>query len=281
MFKLSVLAATLVAVPVLAFAVPAFADSPGQLAGGPDIYQVRNVTKNTGYSAKVNATCNEVVKYSVKLSNTEYGLLSNVTVNASLAAGSMTATAKNAANETVSTAGNVTVSLDKGSLKYVSGTTQLFTVDGKLIKNLPDGVTSGGVNTGDLKGSTREFLQFQAKVTCDKPEEPKDIKVCELSTKKIITIKENQFNSSKHSKNLADCATEGNIVVCEVKTGETVTIKESEFDSSVHSKDLSDCEEETPEVLVNTGAGDILGLFAAVTVAGALAHRFVWTRIRG
>ena len=32
---------------------------------------------------------------------------------------------------------------------------------------------------------------------------------------------------------------------------------------------------ETPEVLVNTGAGSILGLFAAITVAGALAHRLV------
>jgi uncharacterized repeat protein (TIGR01451 family) len=34
----------------------------------------------------------------------------------------------------------------------------------------------------------------------------------------------------------------------------------------------------TPTVLPNTGAGDVLGIFAAVTVAGALAHRLVLAR---
>jgi uncharacterized repeat protein (TIGR01451 family) len=34
----------------------------------------------------------------------------------------------------------------------------------------------------------------------------------------------------------------------------------------------------TPEVLPNTGAGDIAGLFAAVTIAGAVAHKFVYSR---
>lgn len=35
---------------------------------------------------------------------------------------------------------------------------------------------------------------------------------------------------------------------------------------------------ETPTTLVNTGAGDVLGIFAAVTVAGAMAHRLVLGR---
>lgn len=220
---------------------PVSAESDGQLAGGADIYQVRNVTKNTQYGSTVSATCNDVVKYSVKLSNTEFGLLSNVTVKASLADGSMTASATNASNATVTTSGNVTVSLDKGSLNYVAGSTQLFTVDGQLIKGLPDGVTAGGVNAGNLNGSTREFVQFQAKVTCETNEVPKDIKVCELSTKKVITIKENQFDSAKHTKDLTKC-------------------------------------NEVPTTLVNTGAGDVLGIFAAVTAAGALAYRFVLAR---
>lgn len=34
----------------------------------------------------------------------------------------------------------------------------------------------------------------------------------------------------------------------------------------------------TPTTLVNTGAGDVLGMFAAVTVAGAIAHRIVLAR---
>jgi uncharacterized repeat protein (TIGR01451 family) len=34
----------------------------------------------------------------------------------------------------------------------------------------------------------------------------------------------------------------------------------------------------TPKQLPNTGAGDVIGIFSAVTVAGALAHRYVWAR---
>ncbi len=37
----------------------------------------------------------------------------------------------------------------------------------------------------------------------------------------------------------------------------------------------------TPTVLPNTGAGDVLALFAAVTAAGAVAHRFVLGRRNG
>lgn len=217
--KKLVFAAMTLAFSMFMFVAPVSAESDGQLAGGADIYQVRNVTKNTQYGSTVSATCNDVVKYSVKLSNTEFGLLSNVTVKASLANGSMTASATNAANATVTTSGNVTVTLDKGSLSYVAGSTQLFTVDGQLIKGLPDGVTAGGVNTGNLNGSTREFVQFQAKVTCETTPECKP--GIPMGDKRCV---------------------------------------------------------ETPTTLVNTGAGDVLGIFAAVTVAGALAHRLVLAR---
>jgi hypothetical protein len=30
--------------------------------------------------------------------------------------------------------------------------------------------------------------------------------------------------------------------------------------------------------LVNTGPGDIIGIFAATTIAGAVAHRLLWGR---
>lgn len=262
--------AALFVMPVLGvlFSAPVFADSPGQLAGG-DLYQVRNVTKNTGYSNTVAATCNEVVKFNFKLSNTEYGMLYGVKVSANLASGSATATATNSANEPVSVSDTANVTLSKGSLNYVAGSTQLFTVEGQLIKNLPDGVTTGGVSTGNLAGSTREFVQFQAKVNC--PEEPKLIKVCELATKKVITINEKDFDASKHSKNLADCAQPGEIVVCETATKKIVTIKESDFDSSKHTKDLSKCDETpvTPTELPQTGATGAIAIVASLLTAAA------------
>lgn len=42
------------------------------------------------------------------------------------------------------------------------------------------------------------------------------------------------------------------------------------------SENGSECD--TPEQLVNTGPGDIAGIFAATTIAGAIAHRLFWSR---
>lgn len=85
-----------------------------------------------------------------------------------------------------------------------------------------------------------------------KPEPVKNIKVCETATKKVITIKETEFDSKKHSKNLNDCVVkpvEKNIEVCDLSTKKVVTIKESAYDSAKHSKNLDDCKE-TPVVVV-------------------------------
>lgn len=323
MKKLYALAAALVAVPVLAFAVPAFADSPGQLSNSPTNYKVRNVTMNSDYAQSVNAACNEIVKYSVILSNSDYGKLTNLTVRANMATGAISASAKNAVGNTTSVSGSAKVNT-AGTLEYIAGSTVRIAEDAVTKTAVADGVTTtNGVNVGDLNGSTAIYIQWQAKVNCEQPPKeiqvcelatkkiitikenqfdatkhsknlsdcaktPGDITVCELATKKIVTIKEDQFDSSKHSKNLADCAAPGSMVVCELETGDVVTIKEDQFDSEVYSRNLTDCEvtpevpeEETPEVLVNTGAGDVLGLFAAVTVAGAIAHRLFWVRRNG
>lgn len=240
MKKLAFVAGFLGFVSSLVLSASAFATSAGYLAGGPDIYQVRNVTTNTGYSSNVSVACNETVKYSVKLSNTEYGLLSNVTVKAPLN-GTMTATATNSANENVSTTGTVSVSAAAGSYAYIAGSTQLLNADGGLIKALPDGVTTNGVNAGNLNGSTIEFVQFQAKLTCETP--PVKIQVCDLSTKQIITIDEKDFDSSKQSKDLSKCkeVPPTKIQVCKLDTKTIVTINESDFDSSKYSKDLTKC----------------------------------------
>lgn len=76
---------------------------------------------------------------------------------------------------------------------------------------------------------------------------PKQIQVCELTTKKVITINEDQFDAKKHSKNLADCKpAPKNIKVCDLTTKKIVTIEEKDFDATKHSKNLKDCEEKCP-----------------------------------
>lgn len=92
----------------------------------------------------------------------------------------------------------------------------------------------------------------------------KKIKVCDLTSKQIITINEADFDSKKHSKNLADCTEPGKIVVCDIETGKVVTISENEFDSNKHSKDLSDCET-TPVVEMPTALPETGGLGSIVT----------------
>ena len=122
-----------------------------------------------------------------------------------------------------------------------------------------------------------------------------DIKVCELATKKTITIKESQYDTSKHSKDFADCdEVPADIEVCELATKKSVTIKESDFDSSKHSKNPADCEEketpcpvpgkehlpadsedceETPVELPETGFADtITKLLGVISLTGASAY---------
>lgn len=285
MKKLALLVAALVAVPAM-LASSAFADSPGQLSNGTDNYKVKNVTTNSAYAKSASAACNQTVKYSILMANSDFGQLENVTVKATLP-GSISISGKNVNGETTSVSGSVSVSIPaKATLSYVAGTTTyyVYKADGTVAsqKTLADGVAASGINTGTLAGSTQARVYFQAKVNCQvTPPAEKYIKVCELATKNIITINEKNFDAAKHSKNLADCATkppvEGEITVCETATKEVVTIKESAFDSNKHSKNLSDCDATpvtpvtptTPTELPQTGATGLIAVIATIATAGA------------
>ena len=102
----------------------------------------------------------------------------------------------------------------------------------------------------------------------DCKEVPVKIEVCDLDTKEIVTIDEKDFDESKYSKNLNDCKevpTE-KVKVCDTDTGKIVTVDEKDLNDSRYSKDLSDCD--TPDELPETGAGGIsaaLGLGSIVT----------------
>ncbi|HMR72790.1 MAG TPA: hypothetical protein PKD68_02165 [Candidatus Saccharibacteria bacterium] len=210
MKKLFALAALLISsVTVFAFGAPVFADSPGQLSNSPTNYKVRNVTQNGGYAQSTSATCNEIVKYSIILSNSDFGLLKDLTVKANLGTGDISASATNAVNAATSVSGKATVSVpSNGTLTYVNGSTVRIAEDGKTSSAIADGIAGNGVNVGNLNGSTAIFVQFQAKVNCPTPPE-KGIKVCRLSDKKYpVTIKESEFDSSKYSKNPNDCKEE-------------------------------------------------------------------------
>lgn len=70
------------------------------------------------------------------------------------------------------------------------------------------------------------------------PPPPKEIKVCNIKTGNVITIREADFNASQHSRTLSDC---NKIQVCDVGTHKLVTISEIAFDPTKHSRNLNDC----------------------------------------
>lgn len=70
----------------------------------------------------------------------------------------------------------------------------------------------------------------------------KDIQVCDIVSRKIVTIKEDQFNPQQHSRNLDDCK-DKMIKVCLIESKEWVTINEREFDATRHSTNPQDCED--------------------------------------
>ncbi len=67
---------------------------------------------------------------------------------------------------------------------------------------------------------------------------PVEIKVCDLKSGTIVTIKESEFDNKKYSKNLDDCK---NINVCRLSDKQVATIKETAFDSTKYSRSTDDC----------------------------------------
>jgi uncharacterized repeat protein (TIGR01451 family)/LPXTG-motif cell wall-anchored protein len=125
-------------------------------------------------------------------------------------------------------------------VSYIAGSTVLTNNSNPNGKTVSDNLTNGvGINIGNYSQNSIATLIFKAKVaakealncgttllhnvaraeteygskedgadaTVTKTCEPGKISVCELSTKKIITINESDFNSSKHSKDLSVCGT--------------------------------------------------------------------------
>ncbi|HWT55745.1 MAG TPA: hypothetical protein VN031_01785 [Candidatus Microsaccharimonas sp.] len=106
------------------------------------------------------------------------------------------------------------------------------------------------------------------------------IKVCDLTKLQIITIQNDAFNSKTESKNLAACTPPpGTMTVCNLTTKAMVTIKDNTFNSTKYSKNPADCEQPTPVAvqaaatsLPNTGPGAILIVFGAAILGGYIFH---------
>ena len=165
------LAGASIALASVLISTTAFADSPGRLATGATLFQVRNITKSGTYASSTSASCGETVRHSVEIANTQYGLTKNVTVTAPLN-GTITVTGTNENKEVLTSSGKTTVTATNGTLAYVTGSSTLVDATGKQIKALPDTLLTHGVNIGDINGSTEEYVQYQSSVKCETPTPP-------------------------------------------------------------------------------------------------------------
>jgi uncharacterized repeat protein (TIGR01451 family) len=222
--------ATALIVPVASLAGPAFADSPGQIENG-NIYRIQNVTQNVNFANPASANACDELEYSVQLHNPGYDQISNIVTTATLPSGSATSNTSKmniVYSDGIDSGINASAILNlttSQSVTYVSGSTELLDVNGKLIETLPDGITTGsGVNVGGLAGSTTEYVNFEVKVSCPAPVTP------------------------------------------------PVTPTPAPTPTTPAPTAVA------PTQLVNTGAGNVIGLFAAVTAVSAFAYRYLVSR---
>ncbi|MGV9001542.1 MAG: LPXTG cell wall anchor domain-containing protein [Candidatus Saccharimonadaceae bacterium] len=213
--------------------------SEDQLKCGTNtLVNTARVTTNAGYkedtaTVTIDKKCLPTVKYTCdalkvdQIDRTNFKFTTNYTAeNATFK--NVTYVVKNANGAVISTQTSTS-----NTLNYTQATAGSYTVQATVTFTVD----------GYDKTATNEACKGSFKVT----ELPKEISVCELATKQIITIKESDFDSSKHSKNLADCKEiVKKIKVCDLTSKQIVVINEGDFDTSKYSKNLDDCKENPP-----------------------------------
>ncbi len=204
------------------------------------------------------------------------------------------------------------------SISYEAGTTKLYNASGSLIKTEGDNINSSGVNVGSLNGSTTEFLNFKAKINCPTPVTPayscdELSLVAEAGkTVKLTAFNTTATNGATFSNAVIDWGDNSSKLTTANVVGQThqysnfgtytvVATANFSVDGTTKSATSVSCQKQVtftqnqppvvvppatpsspstpaPTQLVNTGAGNIVGIFAATTAAGAAAYRFMVSR---
>lgn len=238
--------------------------------GTNKLVNTARVTTNAGYkedtaNVTVDRECKPTPKYfctalTIKqLSRTEYRFATGILVTSGADYKGVTYTVRDASGTVVNTK---TVTGNNNEYVYTQTKAGAYSVQATVL------VT--------VNGQDRTATSDACKGSFTVPNLPKEITVCELATKKIVTIKESEFNSSKYSKNLDDCKDKPSpekMKVCVIATKQIETINKSDFDASKYTTDFSKCEETpvVPPELPHTGAGEnivaVVGLGAMIASA--------------
>jgi hypothetical protein len=319
MNRFSKLVTAFAVLPLFAVTGSALADSPGQLEGGTGTYLVKNLTQGGSYAPAINANACDEVQYSIRLHNVAYGGLTAVNVKVNVPSNSATSntstmTATTNLGGISGTNGSATVNLSSAqSISYENGTATLFDGNGNAIKTLPDTITGNGVNIGGLNGSTTEFVNFKAKVSC--PEVPKHEFVCKGADVKQVDRTHFDFTAYAEVQNATVNSYVFTVKDANGKAVDTKTVNTSALSAVYHfnqsnvgtytitavihtnqgTTEVGKCEasvvvKSTPPVtppqvlqattMPNTGPGDVIGLFAGASAVGTAGHYIVSRRRR-
>ncbi|MGD0284524.1 MAG: PKD domain-containing protein [Candidatus Saccharimonadales bacterium] len=305
MKSLSKLAAIATGFSILAIATfslsPVLADSPGQIQGG-NIYRIQNITQKTDFANPATANACDELEYSAQLHNDDYQTLNSVVVTVTLPSTvgtSNVSTLKTQATngDPSSTTATTTLNLTSAqSVSYVNGTTELLDAKGNLIEKLPDTITSTGVNIGNLAGSTIEYVNFEAKVSCPTPA-PQPVYTCNLlnvtqpaanqiqadvqyTAQNGATFENVTYNFGDNSTPLTTTNTSTTYTYAQAGTYNVTATVAFSVNGATQTATSANCAKTitTTSQLVNTGPGDIIGLFGAATIAGAVLHRLFGRR---
>jgi uncharacterized repeat protein (TIGR01451 family) len=242
------------------------------------------------YVENLSTTAGSTVDFKVKYLNTG-STTQHVTVRDTLPAGleyvagstyySSSATSnqwKASSYDTVTKQGLGIGAFAPGAAGYVKFSAKVVAAD-KLACGVNTLTNTAAADTEN--GSKSDTASVSVTKVCT---QPKDVKVCRLSDKKIVTISETEYNAnkSKYSTNLNDCktvVTPNKIQVCRLSDKQIVTIDEKNFDSSVYSKDFNDFKTPdtpttpttptTPAELPHTGIAD--GVMSALGLSSLVA----------
>jgi hypothetical protein len=201
------------------------------------------------------------------------------------------------------------------SIAYTPGTTQLLDSNRNFVRALPDGLTQGGINIGDQGVSINNirYVQFDAKVGCPQVINPvyscdafaitaskdRKVKIATFTTTakdgaafKDATVNWGDSTAVLRDANIVDkehqYAKDGTYTItatayftvngAEVSAGGPNCVQQVTFKEDQPPKVTPPTTPAAPTKLVNTGAGETLGLFAIVTAAGAFLYRRMLTR---
>jgi len=158
---------------------------------------------------------------------------------------------------------------------YVAGSSYIAnSVTGGQYKTTIDGIAaSTGVNAGSYQPKGNVYYKFSAKLPS---EDSLTCGINTLVNNARATTNEGYKEDTATVTINKECkpVVPGDITVCNIATKKVITIKETDFDATKHTKDLSKCQETTtPPELPHTGIGENI---VAITGLGALIASAVY-----